>query len=164
MSPRSISFGHLLTDGREVEIGAADRTPTTEAVGDRTEEKSKRVGLAQDLALRTRYPPGGAVESGRGWWERWADAARSEAERVAANSDRWEATRLRVDDVEIKAWLVRLRGHWGMYCENDRAWIHTMGVGERPLDLALRSLTADELAPYAEGTLMRSEDEAAHDS
>jgi hypothetical protein len=164
MSARSISFGYLLTGGREVEVGAAGRTPTSEAVGDRTEEHSRRVGLARDLALRTRYPSGGAVDRGREWWERWADAARSEAEQVAANSQRWEATVVRVDEVEVQAWLVRLEAHWGMYCEHDCAWIHTMGVGARPLDLALRSLTTDELAPYAEGTLMRSEDEADDDS
>jgi hypothetical protein len=160
VSPRSISFGYLLTGGRELEIGAADRTPTSEAVGDRTEEHSRRVGLACDLALRTRYPSGGAVDRGREWWERWWDAACSEAEQVAANSQRWEATVVRVDEVEVQAWLVRLGAHWGMYCENDRAWIHTIGVGERPLDLVLRSLTADELAAYAEGALMRSEDQA----
>lgn len=149
-----------MTGGHEVEIGAADRTPTAEAVGDRTEEHSRRVGLAHDLALRARYPSGGAVHGGREWWERWADAARSEAEQVAASSQVWEATVVRVDDVEVQAWLVRLEAHWGMYCENDRARIHAIGVGERPLDLALRSLTPDELARYAEGTLMRSEDEA----
>lgn len=71
-----------------------------------------------------------------------------EAAAIAEDPDRWQTIGLFVDGVEYPAWSVDVDEHWGVYCEHEPGYISLEGVGKKPIELKVKSVSAAELAKY----------------
>ncbi len=140
VSSSGVAFGHQLEgSGVEIEVGSMRRS-ASKPIGQQGQAWDIRLNLARDVALEAGHPTKAALEQGT-----------IDGDRLAADSDQWQATGVIVDEKEILGWQVHLNEHWGVYCEHGPGYLYARGGGGVPPNLKLKLVTATDLDVYIGG-------------